>query len=254
MARGFAVKQDSRAIATYRQGTVNEGRARVISQDTNSSNLPFPRSSKLSSAEEAYFQIREMIVIGTLRPGQIINEQDLARHLGISRTPVREAIQRLAKQHVIEVFPRRGLAVAKLGLDDVQAIFEAREAIEEKTSELAAMRRTDDQAAALVSLGRRINSVAKDEDVTVFLEVDQQLHRLIAASASNRHLTDSADHLLMLSKWLWYQYFHTRGSRPSDFFNHEPIIRAIVDQDADSARLAMREHVQQSREVIRNEM
>lgn len=226
----------------------------MVSLRTDNPNQPFSKLDKLSSADEAYYNIREMIVIGTLRPGQIINEQDLVRHLGIGRTPVREAIQRLANQHVIEVFPRRGLAVAKLGLDDVQAIFEARETIEEKTSELAAIRRTDDEAATLVSLGKRISSVAKNEDFTVFLDVDQQLHHLIATSASNRLLADNADHLLMLSDWIWHQYFHTRGSRPSDYFDHEPIIQAIVDQDADRARSAMREHVQQSREIIRNGM
>lgn len=211
-------------------------------------------SEKLSAAEDAYYRIREMIVTGTLRPGQIINEQDLVRHLGIGRTPVREAIQRLANQHVVEVFPRRGLAVAKLGLDDVQAIFEARETIEEKTSELAAIRRTDDEAQALAMLGKRISSVAEDEDFTVFLGVDQQLHHLIASAARNWLLAESADHLLMLSDWIWHQYFQMRGSNPADYFTHESIIQAIVARDAECAGSAMREHVQQSREVIRSAM
>lgn len=211
-------------------------------------------SDKPSAAEEAYYRIREMIVTGVLRSGQIINEQDLVRHLAIGRTPVREAIQRLAHQHIVEVFPRRGVAVAKLGLDDVQAIFEARETIEGKTAELAASRRTDGEARALALLGKQISSVAGDEDFTAFLDIDQQLHHLIAAAARNWLLAESADHLLMLSDWIWHQYFQMQGSNPANYFAHESIIQAIVARDAERAGAAMREHVQQSREVVRSAM
>jgi DNA-binding GntR family transcriptional regulator len=211
-------------------------------------------SEKLSAAEDAYYRIREMVVTATLRPGQIISENELVGHLGIGRTPIREAIQRLANQHVVEIFPRRGVAVAKLGLDDVQAIFEARETIEEKTAELAAMRRTDDEAQALAELGKRINSIAQDENFTVFLDMDQRLHHLIASAARNWLLAESADHLLMLTDWIWHQYFQMRSMNRADYFTHEPIIQAIVARDAECAGAAMREHVQQSREVIRSAM
>ena len=91
-----------------------------------------------SAAETAYRRLRELVVTGVLAPGVVLNEQDLVDRLGIGRTPVREAIQRLAGQHVLTIFPRRGIAVSKLGLADIQAIFEARETIEAKLAALAA--------------------------------------------------------------------------------------------------------------------
>lgn len=207
---------------------------------------------KQTAGKDAYNRIRDLVVTGVLQPGQNINEQDLVRHLGIGRTPVREAIQRLAHQHVVEVYPRRGLAVAKLSLEDVQAVFEARETIEEKIAELAAIRRTDDEARELMALGERIGGIVGDNDYTVFLQLDQQLHHFIAIAARNQFLAESVDHLLMLSEWVWHQYFRLRGSSPADFFTHEPIISAIIDRDASRAGLAMREHVQHSRDVVRS--
>lgn len=207
-----------------------------------------------SASDEAYRQIREMIVTGHLRPGQFINEKDLTDHLGIGRTPVREAIQRLAAQRVVEVFPRRGVTVAKLGLDDIQAIFEARETIEERTAQLAAQRRTDDEAQQLKALAEQIRTASRSGDSNAFLDADQRLHHSIAAFARNSILADIADHLLMLSDWIWHRHFLLNSASPSDYFVHDAIIDAIVNRDPDAARLAMREHVHHSREVIRSAM
>jgi DNA-binding GntR family transcriptional regulator len=211
-------------------------------------------SEKLSAAEDAYFRIREMIVTGALSPGQIINEKVLVQALESGRTPVREALQRLANQHIVAIFPRRGLAVAKLSLSDVQAVFEARETIEAKTAKLAAVRRSEDEAQALLALGEQLSGVTEDEDFSTFLDADQRLHHLIASAAHNVFLAESADHLLMLSDWIWHQYFQIQGSNPSSYFDHGSIIQAIVEHDAKCAASMMREHVQQSREVIRNTM
>jgi GntR family transcriptional regulator, rspAB operon transcriptional repressor len=213
-----------------------------------------PVTDRRSAAEDAYYEIRKLVVTGTLRPGQIVNEQELVQQLGIGRTPTREAIQRLASQRVLEVFPRRGIAVAKLGLDDVQAIFEARETIEAKLAELAARRRTDDEARAMRQIVDTIDSLAESEAAMEFLEVDQQLHHLIAAAARSRLLAETADHLLMLSDWIWHQYFQLRGANPAHFFAHELIVDAIVNRDPDRAAAAMSEHIQESREVIRSSM
>jgi GntR family transcriptional regulator, rspAB operon transcriptional repressor len=211
-------------------------------------------TGKRSAAEDAYYEIRKMVVTGVLRPGQIINEQELVQQLGIGRTPTREAIQRLASQQVLEVFPRRGIAVAKMGIDDLQAVFEARETIEAKLAELAAHRRTDEEAQAMERIVEVINSLAKDEVYMEFLDIDQQLHHLIAAAARNRFLAETADHLLMLSDWIWHQYFQLRGSNPAHYFAHELIVDAIVNRDAERAASAMMDHIRESRGVIRSSM
>ncbi len=206
----------------------------------------------LSSAESAYRQLRELIVIGRLRPGDVVNEQDLASQLGLGRTPVREAVQRLAWQKVVTIFPRRGMAVAKLGFDDIQGIFEAREAIEAKIAELAANRRTLQDVESLERLGEAVVLSAESGEYFTFLSDDQALHRGIARAARNSYLADTADHLLMLSTWVWHQHFGLHGPQRKNHFHHHKIIEAIIERDAAAAKSAMSEHIQQSRELIRS--
>jgi DNA-binding GntR family transcriptional regulator len=204
-----------------------------------------------SATDEAYRKLRRLIVTGVLQPGEVISEQELVKRLQIGRTPVREAIQRLAWQGVLIVFPRRGVAVAKLGLEDVQAIFEARETIEAKLAELAASRCTDEDAQHLKRLGEQVKRAAQSEDFLAFLEQDQELHHAIAKIAKNHILEEYADLLLMLSGWVWHQYFKRHGSHPSDYFRHDEIIEAIVNREAAQAREKMAEHTRASRDLVR---
>lgn len=209
---------------------------------------------KKSAAEEAYQRIRALVVDGVLRPGQVVSEQDISDLLDIGRTPVREALQRLAAQHVLTIFPRRGIAVAKLGLTDVQAVFEARAAVEAELAALAARRRTDDAANAIHELNERIHEAAETGDFAAFLKLDQELHHAIADSARSRFLAEDADHLLLLSNWIWHQHFLLHGSHPTAYFSHDRILEAIRQRNVDTARQAMRAHVDHAHAVIRGVM
>lgn len=207
---------------------------------------------KHSAAEAAYRRLRDLIVGGVLRPGQILNEQEIVEQLNIGRTPVREAMQRLAGQHMLTIFPRRGIAVAKLGLADIQAIFEGREALESQLAAFAAVRRSESDLNLVLTLGEQVRHSAEAEDSHAFLRLDQQLHRTIAESARSRFMAESAAHLLLLSDWVWHQYFLLRGSHPNDYFDHSQIIRAISVRDPDAAFSAMRRHIQDSRDLVRS--
>ncbi len=205
-----------------------------------------------SAAESAYRQLRDLIVLGTLRPGEVVVEQELAEQLGLGRTPVREAVQRLAWQRVVTIFPRRGLAVAKMGFADIQAIFESRETVEATLAELAAIRRTAAEAEELEALGRLVQQSAESGEYVDFLREDQALHRAIAHAARNSFLEETSDHLLMLSAWIWHQHFGVHGPQHTNHFHHGEIIQAIVERDAAHARQAMSEHIQQSRQLIQS--
>jgi len=203
-----------------------------------------------SATERAYCQLREMIVTGALRPGQVVNEQELVQRLGLGRSPVREAVQRLSAQHVMTVFPRRGLAVANLGLEDVQAIFDAREAVETKIAELAALRRTEEEAERLRALAVALREATESGNPQHFLAVDQQFHHALAMAAKSCYLAETADVLLMLSDWVWHQFFRITESDPSAFFSHDEIIAAVLDRDSARAGAAMTAHVRRSRDVV----
>ena len=207
---------------------------------------------QVTAAEIAYRRLREMIVTGVLEPGEVINEQELVERLGIGRTPVREAIQRLRWQHLMTVFPRRGLAIAKLGLEDIHAIFETRQAVEQRTAELAAVRADPDEAALLLELGRRLDDTARTQNHQRFLPLDFDLHLGIARASRNALLAESAEQLLTLSTWAWHRYFRLRGSLPSDYLDHGELARAIAERDAERAGRLMVAHVRQSHDLVRS--
>jgi len=211
-------------------------------------------TDRRSDAERAYLRLREMVVTGILPPGLVINEQDLVSRLEIGRTPVREAIQRLAGEHMLTIFPRRGIAVAKVGLTDIQAIFEARDAVETRIAALAAFRRTDDEAAAIVALGAKLKEASQLQDYRRFLARDHEFHRALATASHSRFLAETCDHVLILSEWLWHQFFMVRGAQPSDFFEHDAIIQAIVDRDEQRAYAEMEAHLKRSRDLVRGAM
>jgi DNA-binding GntR family transcriptional regulator len=207
-----------------------------------------------SDAETAYLTLRQMVVTGELPPGLVINEQDLVSRLNIGRTPVREAIQRLAAVHLLIVFPRRGVAIAKIDLADIQAIFEEREAVETKIAELAAFRHTDEEADSIAALGVLLKEAAVEQEYRRFLALDHEFHRALASSARSRFLAETCDHVLVLSEWIWHQFFRLNGTRPTDFFGHNEIIEAIVERDVERAGREMREHINRSRDLVRGAM
>lgn len=204
-----------------------------------------------SAAAAAYKKLVRKVVTGELQPGAVLQERELAEQLGLGRTPVREAVQRLAYENILTIFPRRGIAVAKLGLTDVQDIFEARETIESKLAALAAIRRDADEADEIQRLGERAAEDAESDAVSTFLSHDQLLHQAIGRAARNRMLSGPANHLLLLSTWLWHQYFSKRGSQRSDYFDHSGIVEAILARDADRAGEAMAAHVRESHRLVR---
>jgi len=183
----------------------------------------------------AYEAIKEEILRGELRPGDAISEAEQALALGISRTPIREALQQLAAEGLVEVFPKRGTLVARLSARDVRESFELREAIEGACARLAAERRTDaDLAAMRAALGGKPS-----------YQRGATFHGLLVAAADNRYLRtvfetttgriDLASRLAARSQ----NSTHAPGS------THEAVLTAIEAGDAEAAEQAMRQHLRE---------
>src|SRR5579864_9717881 len=120
-------------------------------------------------ADQAYIAIRDLIVSLELAPGAVLDERALIEQLGIGRTPVREALRRLAQEQLVEVFPRRGMFVTNVDVRDLARISEVREALEPEAARLAAERATEDErdelAALRDSIGGPGDLMALDERV-----------------------------------------------------------------------------------------
>lgn len=173
---------------------------------------------------------------GSLEPGAAISEADQARRLGgLSRTPVREALQMLAREGLVEILPKRGTLVARLTARDAREGFELREAVEAACAGLAASRRTDEQL-------RRMESLIDDPSGSYELGVS--FHSLVAEAANNSYLREvfetAAGRIALASRMAANLSSDAHG--PGE--THRAIYEAIAAGDAAGAEQAMRRHIQ----------
>ncbi|SEP96052.1 GntR family transcriptional regulator [Microlunatus flavus] len=208
---------------------------------------PEPRASDL-----AYLQLREMVVDLRLPPGSVLNEQQLAASTGFGRMPVREAIARLAADRFVSVLPRRGTFVNPLGLDEVLAMFEAREAIECGVAHLAARRATVPQLERLHELAGLADEVRADDAIEEHLHADHAIHTHLVGMTGNELLVEAVERLLLHSLRFWRSYWTTHEPRASAMLSHAELVTAVQDHDPEAAEHAMRAHLAVSRGTIQD--
>jgi DNA-binding GntR family transcriptional regulator len=204
----------------------------------------------VSNAEVAYAAIKHQIVSLALPPGTTIREADLQEEFGIGRTPLREALHRLAQERLVEIFPRRTTVVAKLGLQDVRQIYELRSALESAAAGFAARRISTPSICQLQPIVESLNASRDSQDSARFLDLNQTFHRTIAECSQNQFLAEAIDRALDLNRWLWNTYFSTHAVRRESLFGHDPIVDAILVGDEAAARIAMDEHIRISKEEL----
>lgn len=204
-----------------------------------------------SAAEQAYQRLLRMIVELELPPGTSLTEPTLVERLGIGRTPVREALRRLAVERLVTIFPRRGMVVGQLGLSEVQQLFEARDAIEGEIAALAAKRASERDDVSLTELNTAVHRAQDEGSFTAFLDADRQLHQGIARVARNIFLEEALGRIQPLNAWLWHAHMVRCGIRDDDYASHDAIVAAIGRRAPSDARGAMAAHVERSRELLR---
>lgn len=195
-----------------------------------------------SLGEQAHARIRRMIVRLDLAPGAVIAEDELQARLGIGRTPIREALQRLAREQFVTVVPRRGAFVTGIDVDELALLYETRAVLEPYAARLAAARGTESThwAPMAAALNRADgNDVGADE----LIDIDQHCHELIWAAAGNRFLTDTLDTLYAQSDRVWHMYLADVADMADAVTEHRAILAALRDADADAAAALAEQHV-----------
>jgi DNA-binding GntR family transcriptional regulator len=203
-----------------------------------------------SASHAAYARVRDLIANLDLPPGSALREADLQQQVGVGRTPLREAFQRLAHEGMLRIYPRRAIVVAKLGLPEVRQIFEVRLALEPAATALAAERMTPAQAHALSDLETELRAATDRSDVKTFLETDQVFHRTIARNAGNPLLAEYVEHVQTLNLWLWNTYFRAQRAHRSGLFAHQAIVDALLVGDGPTASAAMHDHIVTSKRQL----
>ena len=202
-------------------------------------------------AEQIANRLRRAILRGTLPPGASIKERDNAAELGVSRTPMREAIRILAKEGLVELRPARSPIVA---LPDLTAVTEQAEvliALEKLSAELACVHATEDELAGLADLVDRMARDFDTADPLDMFEIDMAFHTAIAQASHNRSLADT--HCSFLRR-LWrarYLAASQRRNRERVVRHHGAILAALRARDPAAARAAIDTHLGQLAEDIR---
>jgi DNA-binding GntR family transcriptional regulator len=195
--------------------------------------------------DQAAEVLRAMVVSGALSSGDRINEADLAARLGISRGPLREAIQRLGAEGFIEFHQNRGAFVRTFNLDDLRQMYEAREVIEVKAAQLAADRATDDGIARLQDLLSSVDEVLRT-DTSGAYPVDHDLHELVLDLSGNPYLQRAGVDLQNQVRLARIKSGSSPERARQALTEHQGIIAAIAARDPKRAGKTMSSHIQNS--------
>lgn len=207
-------------------------------------------SAERTEAEEAYRTLKERIALLELRPGTTMREADLQEELGVRRTPLREALRRLADDGMVQIYPRHGIVVASLGFADIRRIYEARIVIERGTAALCAQRRTAAELAELQAYADEIREARRLNDRERYNRAHRRFHRLIARCARNPMLERYVDHALTLNTWLWSAFVDAHEDDQADMSDHEELMTALTAGNPALAEESMRVHITSSKEAM----
>jgi DNA-binding GntR family transcriptional regulator len=197
---------------------------------------PVKRSETLT--ERAYRLIEEQIVTLRLRPGDVLSEQMLSANLKIGRTPIREALQRLAREGLITVLPRKGILVSDINPRSQLLVLEVRREIERLLSRAGAERATAEQRKAMHEIADGMDRAAKTNDDIAFMRLDRELNALMIEAAHNDYAARSAKLLQGLSRRFWYMHYREAADLPLCARLHANQARAMAEGDAETAARA----------------
>ena len=194
--------------------------------------------------------LREAIRKGVLRPGERIMEIKLAEELGVSRTPVREAIRKLELEGYVIMMPRRGTYVASMSIRDINEIFEIRTALESLSNGLAAERITDEELESLQRLLVMIGGYVEEGNMDKIVEMDIEFHDLLYRAARNSRLVGIISNLreqLTRFRTLSMSY---PGRLETTLEEHREIVEAIAEGDVKRAKKAAEHHMEMSEKTL----
>jgi DNA-binding GntR family transcriptional regulator len=201
-------------------------------------------------SDKAYHLIRQRIITLEMPPISPIDEQALMEELGLGRTPIREALQRLAAENLVSIVPRRGMFVADIGLTDLQQVFELRMMLEGFCARLAAQRVTAKQLSEMQRLISELELLPND-DRRALMIIDEEFHELLYQASDNEFLADTLRRLHALSFRIWHLVLDRIGGVRGAMEQHVEIAKALKARDEDLAEALLREHISEFQSEIK---
>ena len=196
-----------------------------------------------SLGDKAYHKIKQKIVTLEMPPGSMLDEAELKKTLGMGRTPIREALQRLAREDLVTIMPRRGMFVTEISVADLRQIFEARVPLETACARLAAERASPELIAELEALAEGLPAASDANDHQTLMCIDEKFHELLVQASDSKFLADGLVWLYALSLRIWYLTVDQMGGMKDALQEHLTIVEALKRRDPDLAEAAIRTHL-----------
>jgi DNA-binding GntR family transcriptional regulator len=194
-------------------------------------------------ADRAYVELRDRLVTLAIAPGAPIDEDLLGRQLEMGRTPVREAIKRLALENLVTVFPRRGTFASDINITDLNHISDLRIVLEGHASLRAAERITAAQRGELEELLDELGRSRGSDDLEALMALDARVHRFIYRCTGNPYLEETLTRYFNLSLRIWHLVIDRLPHLFARVHEHDDVLRAIAAGDGEQARAILSEHI-----------
>lgn len=204
----------------------------------------------MSLTSKIFHILREDILNDKYKEGEKLGEAKLAEELGVSRTPVREALKQLELNGIVENIPNRGVIVRGISRKDIDDIFAIREAIEGIAASWAVERITDQQLKELKDIHELMEFYAFKKDIHKFAELNTKFHEIIYEATKSRHLEQILRNFQYYMKKIRIKSLQVEGRLNYTIKEHEAVLNAFLEKDATKARECIAAHIRNSRQNV----
>ncbi len=192
-------------------------------------------SRTASLTDLAYEKVEELIVTLQMEPGSVLSESALAQELGIGRTPIREALQRLARESLVVILPRKGILVSEINPRKQLLVLEVRREVERLLARTGAIRATEEERAQFLRIADGMEKAARENDDISFMRLDHELNMLVSRAAHNEYASRTMGLLHGLSRRFWYMHYKESADLPLCARLHAKLVRHIALGDPEAA-------------------
>jgi len=203
--------------------------------------------------EIVYEELKMQILKGQIVPGTRMMEVEMAEEMGVSRTPIREAIRKLEKEGLVTIEPRKGAYASQISTKDMVDILEVRQNMEGLAAYYAALRMNDEQKKRLAEISDAYNKAVIENNTPDMIKFDTAFHHLIVEGSGNKmlvHMIEQLQELVLRFRYLYYDDFRRAEKMPRE---HKMIYDAILNGDTEKARKAADVHIDRLKKLVEEE-
>lgn len=215
-------------------------------------NFEMTMNEYLPLRDVVFNTLRQAILRGELKPGERLMEVQLANKLGVSRTPIREAIRKLELEGLVLMIPRRGAEVARISEKNLRDVLEVRRGLEDLTMELACQRISESQIVELKKANVNFENSLTSNDVTMIAEADERFHEIIYKATGNDKLVQVINNIKEQMYRYRLEYIKDSAKRQKLVAEHKAIVAALEQRSLKDAQDRMRAHIDNQEITVKN--